>query len=273
MKAKLKTRISRVLSLLLAVNLVLSLVITADFLYPGSGDKAYAASESAMMGTDSYSTGIAGGCTLTAGKTYKFGGYEWVCAETSGNLAVLQSTGVTSGYWPGYTMAKFGNNNYYSSNIDGQDISDYDQKTKDLYAAIKAAEYTSASYGSGLFLVSNTKCNQTSAGNQGSGHYWSALKTAAGNRSSFGASSSYSWLGTVNGSSNAWYVNSNGNVNNNNNQNNSFVVAPALFGPYILRDMRQKKGFPVSVPIRDKKLRKEKSIHERRDIGGKGTIF
>ena len=228
MKAKLKTRISRVLSLLLAVNLVLSLVITADFLYPGSGDKAYAASESSVMGTDSYSTGIAGGCTLTAGKTYKFGGYEWVCAETSGNLAVLQSTGVTSGYWPGYTMSKFGNNSYYASSIDGQDISDYDQKTKDLYAAIKAAEYTSASYGKGLFLVSNAKCNQTSSGNQGSGNYWAAHKTAAGKYSSFGASYSYSWLGTVGDSSSAWVVYSDGNVYVNSYQYNSCVVAPAF---------------------------------------------
>lgn len=52
--------------------------------------------------------------------------------------------------------------------------------------------------------------------------------TEYNSHSSFGASNNASWLGTVNGSNNAWYVNSNGNVNNNNNQNNSYVLAPAL---------------------------------------------
>lgn len=239
MKAKLKTRISRVLSLLLAVNMILSLVFVADIFYPGSGDRAYAASESSVMGTDQYTTGVTGGATLTAGTTYTFGGYSWVCAETSGNLAVLQSTGVTSGYWPGYIMSgtitnAAGNtltltsaNSYFTSNIDGYDISNYDQKTKDLYAAIKAAEYTNASYGKGLYLVSNAKCNQTSSGNQGSGNYWAAHKTAAGNYSSFGASNSGSWLGTVNGNGSAWYVNSSGDVYSNR-QYHSYVLAPAF---------------------------------------------
>lgn len=65
-----------------------------------------------------------------------------------------------------------------------------------------------------------------------------------GSNSSFGADNNYAWLGTVNGSNNAWYVNQNGNVNNNNNQNNSYVVAPALLRPCILRNAGRKKGFP-----------------------------
>ena len=52
--------------------------------------------------------------------------------------------------------------------------------------------------------------------------------TERDSNSSFGASNNNAWLGTVNGSNNAWYVNSNGNVNNNNDQTNSYVVAPAL---------------------------------------------
>ena len=167
---------------------------------------------------------------LFVGNTYKFGGYNWIVAEKSGvsGYAVLQSTGVTGGAWPGYAMSKFGNNNYYSSNIDGQDISDYNQKTKDLYAAIKAAEYTSAPYGKGLFLVSNSKAGTTSNGSQGSGHYWTALKTAAANYSSFGATNLAAWLGTVYGSSNARFVNSNGYVYYGYSQNDSLVVAPAF---------------------------------------------
>lgn len=227
MKVKLKDKLSRALSLLLAIILILVGVVVTDTYYSIDSDIAYAA-ESSTIGSGSYPTGAVGGATLTAGTTYTFGGYSWVCAETSGNLAVLQSTGVTGGAWPGYTMSKFGNNNYYSSNIDGQDISDYNQKTKDLYAAIKAAEYTSAPYGKGLFLVSNAKCNQTSAGYQGSGNYWTALTTAATNYSSFGASDSHAWLGTVGGSNNAWCVNSNGNVDYDDYQGNSYVVAPAF---------------------------------------------
>ena len=48
------------------------------------------------------------------------------------------------------------------------------------------------------------------------------------NKGSFGTSNSNVWLGSVNDSNNAWYVNSNGNVNSNNNQSNSYVLAPAF---------------------------------------------
>ena len=44
--------------------------------------------------------------------------------------------------------------------------------------------------------------------------------------SSFGAANNNAWLGTPNGSDNAYNVNSNGNVNNNNNTSNSYVCAP-----------------------------------------------
>ena len=66
--------------------------------------------------------------------------------------------------------------------------------------------------------------------------------------SSFGASNNNAWLGTYNGSNNAYYVNSNGNVNNNN-QNNSYVVAPALLRTDMLRYIWHKKGFHASIPV------------------------
>lgn len=165
---------------------------------------------------------------LTEGSTYSMGGYQWVCAEVNGVQAVMQSAGVTGGSWPGYKMAKFGNGSNYTSNIDGQDISEYDDKTTALYNNIKSAEYTGASYGTGLFLVSNEKAGTTTNNTKGSGNYCTALKTAAANRSSSGASYNYAWLGTVNGSGSAWRVDSGGYVNYSNSQNSSYVLAPAF---------------------------------------------
>ena len=227
MRMKKRQKMSRIFSLLLVVNLLLSVLVTADVLYPGSSGKVYAA-ESSAIGTGSYSTGISGGATLTAGTTYTFGGKSWIAAEVGSGYAVLQSTGLTGGTWPGYAMSGTltnaagstitltGANSYYTGNIDGYDISNYNSTTQSLYSSIKAAEYTAATYGKGLYLVSNSKAGTTSNGSQGSGYYWSALKSAAANYSSFGASDNYAWLGTVNGSDHAWCVNSNGDVNSGN---------------------------------------------------------
>lgn len=95
--------------------------------------------------------------TLTVGTTYSFAGYSWLCAEVFSNYAVLQSISVTTGKWPGYVMSKFGGsaNTAYASDIDGEDISDYNETITTLYNNIKDAEYTSATYGEGLYLVSN----------------------------------------------------------------------------------------------------------------------
>lgn len=224
MKAKLKEKFSRVLSLLLVTNMILAGVLATDIYYSGESDKVYAAGTSDVMGTDNYTAKA----NITIGSRYSFGGYTWIAAQDLGNNTIaLQSTGVTHGYWPGYAMAKFGGNanSYYSQDITGQDISGFDAKTQALYNTISYAQ----SGNSGLYLVSNAQAGSTTNGNQGSGYYWQALKEAATNYSSFGCPSSSAWLGTVNGSNNAWYVNSNGNVYNNNNQNNDFVVAPALF--------------------------------------------
>lgn len=93
---------------------------------------------------------------LESGKTYKFAGYSWTACEVNNDrhVAVIQSHGVTHGAWPGFVMSQFGNGNYYSKSIDGQDISGYDNKMKELYVTIKDAENTSASYGKGLYLIS-----------------------------------------------------------------------------------------------------------------------
>lgn len=163
-------------------------------------------------------------------KTYKFAGYDWTVCElvNDGRTAVLQSHSVTSGAWPGYVIPQFGNGNFYAADIDGEDISAYDNKMKELYDTIKDAENTSASYGKGLYLISEEKVGFTEWGHPGSGNYCQALKKAAGNARSFGSPNHCAWLGTVNGGHGAWYVNSDGNVCSSSDQSNDYVVAPAF---------------------------------------------
>ena len=166
------------------------------------------------------------------GKTYKFAGYKWTFCElvNDGRTAVLQSHGVTSGAWPGYVMQKFGGkaNAFYGSDIDGDDISAYDDKMQELYDAIKDAEDSSVSYGKGLFLISKEKASFTEWREPGSGNYWQALKEASMNYQSFGAADGNASLGTVNCCHNAWYVYSDGYVYTDGNQDYDFVVAPAF---------------------------------------------
>lgn len=159
--------------------------------------------------------------TLTEGETYSFGGYNWVAVENKDRYTVLQSTGVTAGGWPGYTMSKFGNHVGYASNIDGQDISEYDAKTTSLYNNIKSAEYTRAEYGTGLYLVSSAMAD--SAYNNGC--YNRALTTAANNNSLFGVDA-IAWLGTGYGNEHALMIS--GNIVSYNYQSYNFVVAPAF---------------------------------------------
>ena len=168
--------------------------------------------------------------TLELGKTYRLAGYNWTACEliNDGRTAVIQSHGVTHGKWPGFKMEKFGNGDYYADSIDGQDISAYDHKLKELYNAIKDVENKSATYGKGLYLVSKEKVGFTKCGKQGSGYYWTALKEAAMNYQSFGAASNGAWLDTVSGSGNPLCVDSNGGVYNGNLRSSGFVVAPAF---------------------------------------------
>ena len=166
---------------------------------------------------------------IELGKTYKFAGYNWTACEVDSkrHTVVLQSHGVTHGEWPGYVMPQFGNGNFYAADIDGEDISTYDDKMQALYEAIKDAEDSSTSYGKGLFLISKEKAGFTEWDEPGSGNYWQALKATAENARSFGASYYGAWLGTVNGKYYAWYVNRYGNVYYYL-QNGDCVVAPAF---------------------------------------------
>ena len=168
--------------------------------------------------------------TLELGETYRLAGYNWTACEliNDGRTAVIQSHGVTHGKWPDFKMEKFGNGDYYADSIDGQDISAYDHKLKELYNAIKDVEDKSATYGKGLYLVSKEKVGFTKCGKQGSGYYWTALKEAAMNYQSFGAASNGAWLDTVSGSGNPLCVDSNGGVYNGNLRSSGFVVAPAF---------------------------------------------
>lgn len=219
MKVKFKSKLSRALSLLLAANITLTCA---------TSNMAYAAKTSSVMGSDSYLQQA----DITVGSTYSFGGYNWIAAEASGNKVILQSKGITSGAWPGYKMPKFGGSDYYSSNIDGEDISSYDTKTQSLYNNIKFAEYDS----SGLYLVSNTFVQE-----QKSGYYLEALKDAANNYSSFNAVEASVWLGTVQYNKSAFIVNADGSIQDNHLQTNHslhnqhyFRKLP-LLKPYFLK--------------------------------------
>ena len=164
-------------------------------------------------------------------KTYRLAGYDWTACEliNNGKTLVIQSHGVTVGLWPGFEMEKFGNGNYYINSIDGEDISAYDNKMKELYDAIKDVEDKSAPYGKGLYLVSKEKVGFTEWGEPGSGNYWKALKTAATDFSSIEPSNDAVWLSAVDNSIDAWYIYCNGRVYNNYKQSyDDLVIAPAF---------------------------------------------
>ena len=225
MKVKVKEKLSRVLSILLVINMILAGVIATDTYYSLDSDKAYAAGGiSSTMGTNAYNGGVVGGATLSVGSTYTFDGCEWRVAEAKDGGYVLVMTkgntakGVMGGYWPGYIK---NNNNYYTSNVEWEDISSYYAGLKIVYNDIKATENASASNGKGLYLVPYNKVSSQS------GQYWEAFKTAAGNCSSFGASDGDAWTGTYSGNYYAYYVNSDGYVSYGG-QSGSFVV-PAAF--------------------------------------------
>lgn len=88
---------------------------------------------------------------ITIGKEYSFAGYKWIPVVLDKNMVVLQSLGVTVGSWPGFSMHQFGDHNYYGKEITGQDISAYDDKTKNLYEKLRSVEVESP-LGKGLYL-------------------------------------------------------------------------------------------------------------------------
>lgn len=181
--------------------------------------------------------------TLRPGKIYKLAGYNWMACEVDNDrhVAVIQSRGVTHGAWPGFKLAKFGGeiNMNFTADIDGEDISVYDNKMQSLYNTIKVVEDKSALYGQGLYLISKEKVGYIESRNIGSGNYWQALQEAAKNFSSIGATCDIAWLGTVDdhdstkpdnfdNSDFAWYVDSVGNIYEYFQDYQDFVIAPAF---------------------------------------------
>ena len=155
---------------------------------------------------------------IELGKEYGFSGYRWVPVEINEECqeAVMQSLGVTAGPWPGYSMPRFGNGDYYGEDIAGLDISGYDDKVRTLVMQINPV-----SSGIGLYLPSYKNIN-------GNTIWKAALTKAASNHNLFGSLYIIAWLGTVNGNSGAWYVNRNKYVGRNGGQYVSYVVAPAF---------------------------------------------
>lgn len=189
--------------------------------------------------SDTISVSVAGSVPqIVIGDTYSFGGFDWTAAEDLGDNAVcLQSQGMTGGTWPAYKLTTdyTGTKDYgsaeipYTSNIDGDNIANYNDITSAWYSEYGSVEKTGQSYGSGLFLVSDSKAGETSSTKPGSGNYWSALKTAATNYSSFGANKGYSWLGTVSSgySGSGECVTASGFIDDRA-QSNLLVLAPAF---------------------------------------------
>lgn len=169
---------------------------------------------------------------LDAGETYQFAGYDWTVCEVDKehHTAVIQSHGVTHGAWPGYVMQKFGGkaNVIYGLDIDGEDISAYDNEMKELYDNIKDAENTSATYGNGLYLISREKAGFTALVAPDSANYWQALKKAAENACPFESPSCNVWTGTCGGHrSNASIVSSDGRAYYSD-QTPSCIIAPTF---------------------------------------------
>lgn len=150
---------------------------------------------------------------LELGKTYDFMGYKWTACEliNNGKTLVIQSHGVTTGPWPGFKMSQFGGkvDAFYATDIDGADISAYDDKMQTLYDAIKEVEDKSAPYGKGLFLVSAEKAQLPTViyGASGAGYYCDAL-VSAGSEGNPNGTHCNAWLGTLGNKENtAWFVN------------------------------------------------------------------
>lgn len=104
MKAKLKDKLSRILSLTLAVSMALSLLLAADIFYPEADGTAYAA-ESSAIGTNNYTAGLVsnGSTQIKKGGEYTLGSgaktsldepIKVQCLSVSGNKAVMQTAGV-----------------------------------------------------------------------------------------------------------------------------------------------------------------------------------
>lgn len=162
-------------------------IVTKDSTFTEKGIRTYTAKfNNTAFGTNIVTEEIPMKTSLIEGRTYYFGesSVPWVAAEVDNthHTAVLQSvTGVSYNMWPGYTY------DYWDRHdIDGQDISNYDNALSSLYREIKWAENTNAGYGKGLYLLSNEKAWKT--------NYNKAL-TSAANTNIY---CKHAWLGSIN---------------------------------------------------------------------------
>lgn len=200
MNAREKQLVKRLNAGSLIAILLFTTILSAN-IFMGGDHKVYAA-ESSAMGTNSYSTGITGGAALSVGTTYTLGGNaktggtatpQAQVLAVSGNFALMQSTGLWGGVWPG----------------EGELSSTAAAYFGDLKAAI-----------SDVYLPRGTSANTETVYWQGtwSNSYasivHSILASAAANYSTFGASNNYAWLGTADSSSYAYSVHSGGSFYN-----------------------------------------------------------
>ncbi len=137
---------------------------------------------------------------LSLGATYTMAGYEWIAIRVKKEVVVLQSTGVTSGAWPGYAL--FGKGEAYAKGISYSNISDYDDKTKELYHRIRHVESKNpACPGIGLYLFRKEDIEDNNA------YAFNAYAKAAGNASLYDADGLGVWTGSPSDarSAYAWY--------------------------------------------------------------------
>lgn len=127
---------------------------------------------------------------LELGHIYNLAGYKWVPVRIDEDLkfAVMQSLGVTKGPWPGYSMLRFGNGDYYSENIAGEDISSYNKDTENLIEKIRSVVINTACE-HGLYLSSLSSCKNINLKD--------ILIKAASSYKSFGISNPILWLSTL----------------------------------------------------------------------------
>lgn len=161
---------------------------------------------------------------ITIGKEYLFAGYKWipVVLDEKENMVVMQSLGITVGSWPGFSMHQFGNHNYYGKELAGQDISDYDDKTRNLYEKIRLVE-AEFPLGKGLYLPREDImiCNWEQA---------MIVVVDSDNPIAYEADDNIAWLSKPNGSY-AWYFRANegvGSISDSRSQECEYIIAPAF---------------------------------------------
>lgn len=157
---------------------------------------------------------------LELGHVYKLAGYKWVPVRIDEDLkfAVMQSLGVTKGPWPGYSMLRFGNGDYYGENISGCDITSYDGKTQELMEKLAPLQATNTVFGRNLFLPSSNVVFKEPK-------WKTALALAA--RGSSENRQGKCWLGSIGCTYTAWYVTGRKTFNQDYQYKNC-VIAPAF---------------------------------------------